>query len=210
MGSHKANPLQSLDFIEHVQQIGKIHTVLTAIGIDVLTQQHDFLHAVSCKLPNFTENFRRLSAPLPAPGIRHDAVSAEIVAAKHDVDQRFTFVKPLRWQSFYDLAAVWPDFHLLLFLPESIVNQLRKLMNIVSSEDDIHPRIFCLNRIDDVLLLHHTATDADQEIGIVLFSVFQLSQCAEKPLIRIIPYTAGIDNGNVSVFSLPHRRKAFF
>ncbi len=83
-------------------------------------------------------------------------------------------------------------------------------MNVVGSKDDIYPWIPGFNGINNVLLLHHTAADADQEIGIVLFSVFQLSQCAKKPFIRIIPYTAGIDNGNVSVFSLLHRRKAFF
>ena len=70
------------------------------------------------------------------------------------------------------------------------------------SENHIDPRILRLQRIDDMLLLHHATADADCEIlSLLHLLLFQLPQRAEKPFVRIFPDTAGIENNDVRIFS---------
>ncbi len=76
-------------------------------------------------------------------------------------------------------------------------------MEIVGSKDQVYPGVFGLQSIDDVLLLHHTATDRNDQIRSVPFDSLQLAQCAEKPLIGVVPYAAGVDNDHIG--PVPHR-----
>ena len=75
-------------------------------------------------------------------------------------------------------------------------------MQIIGAEDHIDPWIFGLDRVNDMLLLHHTAADADSKVLPHLhFFLFELSEGAKKPFICIFPYATGIKDDNVRVFA---------
>ena len=82
-------------------------------------------------------------------------------------------------------------------------------MDIMRAEDDVNPGILRLDRIDDVLLLHHTAADADQKFRIFFFSPFQLSESSKETLVRILPDTAGVDDGHIGFTALSYLPEPF-
>ena len=97
MAGHKADPRKSLDRVDLLDQIGKIDRLPglgtdAAIGIHVLSQQHHFFHAVLHEPFDLGYDVLRSAAALPAAGVRHDAVCAEVVAAVHDVDKGFMLI----------------------------------------------------------------------------------------------------------------------
>ena len=85
-------------------------------------------------------------------------------------------------------------------------------MNIMGAENDIHPRVFCLNAVNNMLLLHHTPAYADRKLRIGQLFFLQLSQCAEEPFVRVFPDAASIDDDHVGLiplraFAKSHLRK---
>jgi hypothetical protein len=72
-------------------------------------------------------------------------------------------------------------------------------MYVVRPENNIHPWVLFFQRIDYVLLLHHTPTDAHNKIGTGFLNFFELPKRPEKSLIRILSYAACIDDDDVRV-----------
>ena len=118
MGGHETDPLQSRNLIDLSQKLRKCHRMLQilTIGVDILAKQHDFHHAVSHQALDLCDNVLRLSAALPSSYIRNDAVAAEVVAAKHDVDAGFKAVFPLSRQILHYPVGVFPNVHHHFFL----------------------------------------------------------------------------------------------
>jgi hypothetical protein len=46
-------------------------------------------------------------------------------------------------------------------------------------------------------LLRHASAYTEHEVGSCLFDLLELPQCAEKPLVGVVPDAAGIYHGNV-------------
>ena len=147
MRSHEADPLKSLDLFHSSQEFRKCDWLfqVLSVGVDVLSQKHDFHDTVSYKTLDLLDNIFRLSASLASAHIRHDAVAAEVVAAEHDVDTRFERILSLDREFLHDLVCSFPyiDHHLLLH--EALVEQLRKLEDIVGSEDQVHMAVALLD-----------------------------------------------------------------
>ena len=61
--------------------------LLEAIGIDVLSQQGDFLITLCHEVGHFIEDAFHITATLTATGVGNDAVSTEIIAPTHDGDE---------------------------------------------------------------------------------------------------------------------------
>ncbi len=61
--------------------------LLEAVGIDVLSQQGDFLITLCHEVGHFIEDAFHITATLTATGVGNDAVSTEIIAPTHDGDE---------------------------------------------------------------------------------------------------------------------------
>ena len=214
---HKADPLDPFHFVHHAQQLCEIHllsfrflqvTVAAlsvlhlAVGVYVLAQQRDLLAAACRQLLHLRQDVLRTAAPLPAPRIGHDAVSAEVVAAVHDVHEGFKRVFPRCRQPFRDCPSVFPDLHDLLVRLPHAVQQFREIRDVVGAEHQIYPGVFLLQRVDHVLLLHHAAADAYGLGGVILLGMLQLPQHAEELLIRVLPHAAGVQDDDVCLLLL--------
>ena len=85
MGRHKAYPEVALYLVQFTQKLRKSHTLIKvlSVGIDVLSQKHYLLVAVTDQSPYLIDYILRLSAALSASDIGNYAVGAEIIAAEH-------------------------------------------------------------------------------------------------------------------------------
>lgn len=68
------------------QQIGKTRLAkeIATVGVNVLSQQRNLAHALTHKPGNLVDNLLEGTTLLTTTDVRHDAVRAEVVAARHD------------------------------------------------------------------------------------------------------------------------------
>ena len=79
-------------------------------------------------------------------------------------------------------------------------------MNIMSADNNVYPGIFSFKSIDDVLLLHHAAGDANGKVLPLCHLLFlELAQGAEESLVGVIPDTAGVEEDYIGVLPVACR-----
>ena len=95
-------------------------------------------------------------------------------------------VKPLRRQILNDSRRLGPDLELLFLFLIKLVQKLRQAVEVVRAVDHIDPRVLGLELVDDVLLLHHAAADADRKgVSLSQLAPLELSQRTEKALVGV-------------------------
>ena len=146
---------------------------ILSIGVDILSQKHDFHYAVFYQSFNLPDNIFRLSAALPSPHIGHNAVAAEVVAAKHDIDTGFEPDISARTGRSSTILSV--SFQISMIVRSDsmcqITDQFCKFVNIVGSENQIHkPVAGFVSSPPPGRLLHHTAAETDHHMWGFAFS----------------------------------------
>ena len=88
VGGHETDSLQSLNFFYFLQKLCKGNGLfqVLAIGIHILSQQHDLYNAICHQSLDLPDDILRITASLPTTDIRHNTVAAEIIAAEHNID----------------------------------------------------------------------------------------------------------------------------
>src|SRR3984893_16974515 len=90
MGRSKTEPVQSLDLMHRFEQLHErgftvaFREFVTAVKINDLTEQRNFLHTVSHQLLHFPHDLRDRSAAFGSARLRHDTEGAMHVASLHD------------------------------------------------------------------------------------------------------------------------------
>ena len=216
MGCHKADAADSFHLLHPPQQLGKGNGVLQifSVGIDILSQEHNLHHALRGQALHLPQDFLGFAASLPPPHIGHNAVAAEIVAAKHDIDPGFKGIFAVRGQILHNLVRPLPHIHKHFplfpgagsFLPagQAAVHQLRQLKHIVGAEDQIHKGIALFDPLHLVGLLHHAAAQAHNGPRMALLPAPGLSQVAVDLQVCILPHRAGVVEDQVRLLILPH------
>ena len=161
--SHKADPLQTFDLYHLFKKLGKTDRMLQSftVGIDILSQQHDFHYAIFRQSADLFQDFLRLTALLATADIGHDTVAAEIVAAKHDVYSGFEAVFAVHRQILHDLLCVLPGIHHHLISGKHLIEKLRELVQVVSAKDQIDKAVTLFDFLDHLILLHHAAAECN-------------------------------------------------
>ena len=67
----------------------KSHLPGFAVGVDVLTKQHDFHNAIVCELFDLTHNWLSDHGSALPSYVRHNTVATEIIAAEHNINTGF-------------------------------------------------------------------------------------------------------------------------
>ena len=80
---------------------------------------------------------------------------------------------------------------------ESLLEELRKLCNVLCAENDVHPRKAFVDLFYHSRLLRHASAYRQHEIRIVLSDFLKLSERTEEPLVCVFTYTAGIDHSDI-------------
>ena len=92
--------------------------------------------------------------------------------------------------------AVVPDFKNPFASLQIISQHLRKLVNIVRSENQVNLGIFFFYFFDDLRLLHHTAAYCQHKIRIYFFDGFKGAQISKHTHIRVFTHAAGIQDND--------------
>ena len=136
MAGHIPDAANAVHGVDGMEQIRKVHAHALAIGVHVLPQERDLRDPPVSEAADLGDHLAQLSGPFPAPHIGHDAIGAEVVAPKGDVDEGRERIGPVGRQPFTDGEA------LLLredqpFPVQSAEHQLRQPPQHVGAENEI-------------------------------------------------------------------------
>ena len=201
MGGHEADSLQAFDCLNLLKKLGKSDRILQslAVGVYVLSKKHDLSHAICHQCLDFFHNGLRLTASLPASYVRYDTVTAEIVAAEHNVDAGFERVIAFCRKLFHNLVGAFPDVDQLAVTVLHLIEQLGELENIVGSEYQIDKWIVLLDLVHHLFLLHHAAEKGDLHIRVGFLQAVKLAKTSVYLQIGVLTDGTGVVDNNVGV-----------
>ena len=151
-----------------------------------------------------------LPAALPAAHIRHDAVGAEVVAAVHDRQPALEGAVTLDGNALIELFVVVSALKHALAVDERAVKQLGKMVKRMGAENQSDKRKAVVDAVGDMLLLHHTAAQRDQNLRMLPLEIFQCADVAEHPVLRVLSDSAGVEQNEVGVIGRIRKGKARF
>ena len=201
MARHEAQPEIARNGVEPTQKVGKVHldAEVLAVGVDVLSEERYLLVTGRYQLAQLLFDFIRHTAALSAAHIRHDAVSAEVIAAVHDGKPCFRALGTQHRQTFRNvvLAANVKD---ALFLGPYTVQQRRKAPERVRAEQEIYLRIAFLDFFDILILLRHAAAQRNDNVRTLFLEMAQCADIAECAVLCVLTYRAGVEQNEIRLF----------
>ena len=203
---------QVLGVAGHEADAGNVHAVQAAqqfreggsalqplaVGIHILSQQHDFLHAAYAQLLRFPEDIVHPAAALPPADIGHDAVGAEVVAAVHNGDVRRILPQPLDGQILGNGVLVL-HFHHGPVAVEGFAKQFRQAVQVGGSEGQIHKAVLLQDLFCHAGLLNHAAAHADDEAGVALAYFLQPGHIAQGTALGVVADAAGVEQHKIGM-----------
>ena len=86
-----------------------------SIGINILSQKHNFRYTVSYQTLDLFYDRLRFATLLSSSYIWYNTVTAEIIAAKHNIDTRLKGIFTVSRHTLHDLIRFLPDINDLPF-----------------------------------------------------------------------------------------------
>ena len=162
-----------------------------------MSEQHNFHDAILCQPANLLQNILRLPAALPSAHIRHNTVTAKIIAAEHNVDARLKRIFPLARQILDNLLRFLPHVCHSSVRLDLRIEKLRQFVNIVRAENEVDKRITFLYPLHFVRLLHHAAAERYLHTRIRFLMIFQIPQPPINFQVSIFPYGTRIVHNKI-------------
>ena len=204
VAGHEAEQKLPFDGVGLLQQGGKVHAgaQVLAVGIHVLAQQGDVLVPFRHQLANLTQNDFRLSAALPTPGVGHNAVGAEVVAAIHDGHPGLDFAGAAHGQALSNGPFGGGGLKDTAPAQVDAAHELREAPQHLRAKHQVHMLVGLAQPLHHVGLLGHAAAQADDLVGVAPLAVDQGAHVAEHPLLGVLSDGAGVDEDEVGVFAV--------
>ena len=202
MRSHKTDTFQAFYVFQHFQKLCKCYRMFQRLTVRVyiLSQKHNLRHPISNQTFYFFDNCLRLTAAFTSTYIRNDTVTAEIIAAKHDIDTGFKCIISFCRKVLNNLVGTFPDVYDLLFGLEHFIKKLCILKNVMCTKYQINKWIRFLDLIYYMLFLHHTSEKNDLHIRIAVFQTVQMTKSSIYFKVCIFADSTGIVDYNVRFF----------
>ena len=83
-------------------------------------------------------------------------------------------------------------------------------MKRMGAENQSDKRKAVVDAVGDMLLLHHTAAQRDQNLRMLPLEIFQRADIAEHPVLRMLADGAGVEQNEVGVIGRIRKGKARF
>ena len=165
------------------------------VGVHVLAQQGDFLHALVGQASHFGQHVVERAAELLAARVGHHAVAAVFGAAFHDRDEGAGAFHPRRRQVVELLDLRKADVHLRGFLALALGQQLGQAVQRLRAEHHVHEG----RAADDflALLAGHAAAHADQHT--LLLQVPDAAEVGKHLFLRLLAHRAGVEEDQVGL-----------
>ncbi len=206
-----ADPFDAGNLVHHFQQEGEVGGAAlfqrALVGVDVLPQQRDFLHATPGEVGHFGDDIVERARDFLAARVRDDAEGAVLGAAFHDRDEGRGAFHPSRRQVVELLDFGKADVDLGAAGLATLSDQFRQAMQRLRTEYQIDEG---RARDDGRALLAGDATaDTDDEIGIELLQVTHPAEVMEHLFLSLLTHRAGVEQDHVGVFRRIGRGHAF-
>jgi len=191
-----ADSLNAVDFCHIFKQQGKVDDfavrTFSAISVNVLSQQSDFLYALSSKLRDFNEDVFDGTRELFTACIRHDTVGAVLAAAFHNGNECCSCIGMRSRQTvkFFDFRETDIDLRTMLFFV--LFQEFRKTMEGLRSEDHVDVG----STANDVaaFLAGDTAAHSNLKIRLCLFQFSDSSEVGKYFFLSLFSNRACIKN----------------
>lgn len=193
---HEAHAADARHLVDHLEEICKVcELVVLAVGVDILAEQRDFLIAVLHGLLNLMHDVLRQAAALAAAHIRHDAISAEIVAAVHDWHPSREAARACDGYVVRQLRLAELHVDDVTVLRLDLLHDVRELVDLVGAEHEVDVRRALDERI--ALFLRHAARDAEDQLWVLALEALDLADLAVDAVLRRLAHAAGVDEDEV-------------
>ena len=201
MRSHETDTLQSLDLLDLLQKLCKSNRLIQvlSIRIDILSQKHNFHNTICHKVLDLTDDFTRFSASLPSSYIRNNAITAEIITAKHNVDTALETEFTLVWQLLYDLVGIFPYINNHLFILDGLHQKFRKFENIMCTKNQVYKTVTLFDLFYYFFFLHHTSAECDHHMWIFLLISMQVAKTSVYFIVCIFTDSTCIVNNKIRI-----------
>ena len=193
---HEAHAADARHLVDHLQEVRKVRElVVLAVGVDVLAEQRDFLIAVLHGLLDLADDVLGQAAALTAAHIRHDAVSAEVVAAVHDWHPSREAARACDGYVVRQLRLAELHVDDVTVLRLDLLHDVRELVDLVGAEHEVDVR----RALDEciALFLRHAARDAEDQLRVLALEALDLANLAVDAVLRRLAHAAGVDEDEV-------------
>ncbi len=164
----------------------------SAISVNVLSQQSDFLYALSSKLRDFNEDVFDGTRELFTACIRHDTVGAVLAAAFHNGNECCSCIgmRSRQMVKFFDFRETDIDLRTMLFFV--LFQEFRKTMEGLRSEDHVDVG----STANDVaaFLTGNAAAHGNLKIRLCLFQFSDSSEVGKYFFLSLFSNRACIKN----------------
>ncbi len=205
MGGGIANTLYPWDFRDVFQEQREIRAFgpttfalaayVSAVGIDVLAQQRDFLHACQRQLRHFAEHIVERSRDFLAARERNDAEAAVLAAAFHDGDEGGYALDPRRRQAVELLDFGKGNVDLRPARALSRRDQGGQAVQRLRTEH--HVDVWCARHDGGALLAGDAAAYAYDHLGTRPLQVLHPSQVVKHFLLRFLAHRTGVEYDDI-------------
>ncbi len=182
-----------LDRADGAEQVGEI-VLAVVIAVDRLPEQRHFGGAARGEGLDLPHHVLEPPAPLGAPGERHDAEGAAVVAAALYRDERRRALFAHRRHVFVVLPVAKLDVGGTLAVARP-VDQLRQVAIGVRPDDQVDLRD-ALEQ-DGAEPLGHAADHAEHVPGALV--ALQLAHAPDDPLFGVVPHRAGVHQHHIGL-----------
>ena len=168
---------------------------LAQVGVHVLAQQGDFLHALVGQARHFDQHIVKRAAHFFATGVGHHAVAAVFAAAFHDGHKGRSALHACGRQV-VELFNLWEaDVHLGLIQLLALVQHLGQAVQGLRAKHHVHIG----GALDDfgAFLAGHAAAHAN--LHAACLQVLDAAQVAEDLFLRLLAHRAGVEKDEVGL-----------
>ncbi len=183
MGGGIADALNARDFMNVFEQHGKVGDFTAVshgatVGIDVLAQQIDFLHALVCQVGHFLQDVFKRTGNFFATGIGNHAKTAVFATAFHNGDECRWAFDAGGWQGieFFNFGEADIDLRAAGFM--AFIDQVWQTVQGLGTKNDVNVR----GAANDggAFLAGHATAYANDQIGFFLFKLIGASQVGKN------------------------------
>jgi hypothetical protein len=159
----KTNAFKTGNGVHAAQQLGKMNLSRRsfAVGVDILSQQHDFLNPVADERFNFGNNLLARATDFPSTDVRNNTKTADLIASLHDGDERFRTLHVASRLGIFHVRwiTIKIDLHRPALQSLDPLDHFRKFVDIMRAENQVKMRHAFQQAL--TFLLRNAASDTD-------------------------------------------------
>ena len=197
----EADPLDPVDRVAGAQQLLERAADVAAVGVDVLAEQRQLLHARAREALDLGQDLARPARDLAAAHRRHDAVRADRVAAHRDLHPGLEAALAVQRQPPRERALFGDPERAALDALAARAEPLAQVRDRARPEGDVHVRVEREQPL--ALRLGVAAADGDHLLRLALLQRARLGEVRGEALVGLLADRAGVEDEHVGLVLLP-------